>query len=88
MDVEQTYQGYFQEDGRFVADNNIFITIPIKRRVIVKILDDEVIETKVQKQRKAFEEFTKAISQAEPLGEEFDQIISEGVNLPKELSVF
>ena len=87
MDVEQTYQGYFQEDGRFVADNNIFITIPIKRRVIVKILEEEVIETKAQKQRKAFEEFTQAISQVEPLGEEFDQIISQGVKLPKELDL-
>jgi len=87
MDVEQTYQGYFEEDGRFIADNNIFITIPIKCRVIVKILEDEVIETKAQKQRKAFEEFTKAISQAEPLGEEFDQIISEGVSIPKELDL-
>jgi len=56
MDLVQTYQGYFQEDGRFVADNNIFIALPIKRRVVVMVLYDEVIETKAQKQRKAFEE--------------------------------
>ena len=86
MDVAQTYQGYFQEDGRFVADN-ILITLPIKRRVIVIILDDEIIETKAQKQRKAFEEFTHAISQAEPLGDDFDLIISQGVNIPKELDL-
>jgi len=85
--VAQTYQGYFQEDGRFVSDNNIFIALPIKRRVILKILDDEVIETKAQKQRKAFEEFTQAISQAEPLGDDFDQIISQGINIPKELDL-
>ena len=82
MDMAQTYQGYFQEDGRFVADDNIFIALPIKRRVIVMVLDDEVIETKAKKQRKAFEEFNQSISQADPLGDEFDEIINQGINIP------
>jgi len=41
----QAYQGYFQEDGRFIANNRI-IKIPINRRVIVNILEDEIINSK------------------------------------------
>ena len=44
MEMIQTYQGYFVEDGRFVPDN-LLVKIPIKRRAIVNILDDEVSET-------------------------------------------
>jgi len=40
----QAYQGYFQEDGRFIADN-LMVKIPINRRVIVNVLDDEAINT-------------------------------------------
>ena len=39
----QTYQGYFLEDGRFIPDS-LLAKIPVKRRAIVNILDDEVIE--------------------------------------------
>ena len=39
----QTYQGYFGEDGRFVSDN-IVMKIPVGRRTIVNVFDDEVIE--------------------------------------------
>ena len=39
------------------------------------------------KQRQAFVEFAKAISQAEPLGEEFDEIINQGVNMARELNL-
>ncbi|MDR0999400.1 MAG: hypothetical protein LBL96_01120 [Clostridiales bacterium] len=44
MEMIQTYQGYFVEDGRFVPDN-FLIKIPIKRRAIVNILEDEVPDT-------------------------------------------
>lgn len=37
----QTYQGYFQEDGRFIPDN-LSIPLPTRQRAIVNILDDEV----------------------------------------------
>jgi len=85
--MAQTYQGYFQEDGRFVSDNDILVALPIKRRAIVVIFDDEIKITKAQKQRKAFEEFNRAVSQAEPLGSEFDEIINQGINLPKEMNL-
>ena len=86
MEMSQTYQGYFLLDGRFVADDQE-ITIPAMRRVIVNILDDELIETKAEKQRKAFEEFVQTIAGADPLGEEFDQIISRGIHVRGELDL-
>jgi hypothetical protein len=39
----QTYQGYFLEDGRFITDG-LSIILPVKRRAVVNILDDEVTE--------------------------------------------
>ena len=41
----QTYQGYFGDDGRFVSDS-IVINIPTRRRAIVNIFDEEVVEPK------------------------------------------
>jgi hypothetical protein len=43
----QTYQGYFGDDGRFVPDG-IVMKIPVGRRAIVNILDDEVVKPKKQ----------------------------------------
>ena len=40
MEMIQTYQGYFQDDGRFIADG-ILVKLPAKRRAIVNIIDDE-----------------------------------------------
>ncbi|MCL2578274.1 MAG: hypothetical protein FWE27_09575 [Defluviitaleaceae bacterium] len=36
----QAYQGHFREEVRFFADNRE-VTIPINKRVIINILDDE-----------------------------------------------
>ena len=38
----QTYQGYFQEDGRFVPDG-VLVKLPIRRRAIVNVFDEEVV---------------------------------------------
>ena len=35
------YQGYFEEDGRFIPDGPP-VKMPAKRRAIVNILDDEI----------------------------------------------
>ena len=43
MDVIQAYQGYFREEVRFVADNSV-VRIPAKKRVIVNVLDDEIVD--------------------------------------------
>jgi hypothetical protein len=85
-DMVQAYQGYFLNDGRFVSDN-ASNKIPTMRRVIVNVLDDEVIENKVQSQRKAFNKFVKAISECEPLGDEFDEAMKEGVHVGGELEL-
>lgn len=37
----QTYQGYFQADGRFVSDS-LLVQFPLGRRTIINVLDDEV----------------------------------------------
>ena len=41
MEMIQTYQGYFKEDGQFVPDS-LLIKIPVRRRAIVNIFEDEV----------------------------------------------
>ena len=37
----ETYQGHFQEDVQFIADN-IVVKIPTNRRVIINILDEKI----------------------------------------------
>ena len=46
-----------------------------------------IVAAKAKNQLGAFEEFARAISQAEPLGEDFARIISEGIRFPKEATV-
>ena len=41
----RTYQGYFREDGRFITDG-LLVKLPTKRRAIVNILDDDVVEAR------------------------------------------
>jgi hypothetical protein len=64
----QTYQGYFLEDGRLMT-NGSPIRLPIRRRVIVNILEDEMGETKVQskaeKQNQSLKQFFAAIDAVE-----------------------
>ncbi len=43
MELIQTYQGYFAEDGRFIPDS-LLAKIPIGRRAIVNVLDDEIVQ--------------------------------------------
>ena len=43
MAMIRTYQGFFQEDGRFITDG-VLVKLPTKRRAIVNILDDEAAE--------------------------------------------
>ena len=41
----QTYEGYFVEDGRFIPDGAL-VKLPLRRRAIVNIFDDEVANDK------------------------------------------
>jgi hypothetical protein len=46
MEMIQTYQGHFLEDGRFIADGRP-VKLPTKRRIIISVLDDETVESGV-----------------------------------------
>jgi hypothetical protein len=82
----QTYQGYFQE-GRFVSQQTKSIPDHVEVYVLVTDKTIPANKTKAQEQREAFESFFQAISNTEPLGEEFDEIISQGINIKEELEV-
>lgn len=86
------YHGYTETDGRIAIVGNP--KLPIGKRVVVTILDEIPIEdsnsiNNVKRQRKAFEKFIAAIeaNDDEPLGEEFDEIISHKFNITRELDL-
>ena len=56
----QAYQGYFQEDGRFITDNRT--KIPANRRVIVNVLDDEIINTDKENIEELEDEYLLALA--------------------------
>ena len=88
----QTYQVYFQKDGRFISDN-LFVQIPVGRRTIVTVLDDEIggiIENTItdsQKQKEALNRLYSGLKviNDEPLDDEFDSFMSQGFNITREL---
>jgi hypothetical protein len=86
----QTYQGYFKEDGRFIPDS-LLVNLPARRRAIVNILEEEVVEkkTKSQKQLEALDRLLVGLAAIddEPFDEEFDAIINQGVNFSRELDL-
>jgi len=82
----QTYQGYFQE-GRFVSPQTKSIPEHVEVYVLVTNNAVPAKKTKAQEQREAFEAFFEAVSKAEPLGEEFDEIINSGINFTGELEL-
>jgi len=59
----QVFYGYFQTDGRFVADNTS-VSIPVMRRVIVNILDDETVDTNATSRQRT-ESLLKLFEEAE-----------------------
>jgi hypothetical protein len=79
----QAYEGYF-ENGKFYTAGRA-LRIPERRRAIINILDDEIIEikTKSQRQSEAFEKFIAANKDItdEPFDEEWDEIMSQGINI-------
>jgi hypothetical protein len=89
----KTYQGYFQEDGRFVPDG-ILAKVPSRRRAVVNVFVEEIADATDQRreQRNAFEEFFAAMEvlnddEVELLDYEFDAIIAERVNITRELDL-
>jgi len=89
--MEETYQGYFQHDGRFVADIPT-VKMPAMRRVIVKVLADDYVtpaKTSSQKQKDALGRLYAglAVIDNEPLDDEFDAIMSQRFNIGRELDL-
>ena len=82
----QAVQGYFQE-GRFVSPQQNTIPEHVEVYVVVTNNPAPSAKAKAQKQRQAFERFTKVIGSTEPLSEEFDKIINQGVSVQGELNV-
>jgi len=88
----QTYQGYFEDDGRFVPEG-VLVKLPIGKRAIVNVFDEDAVSEpnrQRQAQRKAFEEFFAAMETlnedgVELLDDEFDKILSEKFNITREL---
>ncbi|MCL2773020.1 MAG: hypothetical protein FWD71_06695 [Oscillospiraceae bacterium] len=83
------YEGHFEGD-RFISKNNL--KIPEYKKAIVTIIEEESHDDIVKRQRKAFDEFIKNIKVLddlgiEPLDEEFDKIISQRVNITRELDL-
>ena len=84
-----SYEGYF-EGNRFISKDKL--KVPERRKAIVTIIEEESQEDILKGQREAFTEFMNAMKEMndlgiEPLGEEFDQIINQRVNITRELDL-
>ena len=79
----QAHKGYFQENGQFVTDSSL-TKIPTNQQVFI-IWDDETTEvkTKSQRQGEALDRLlaTLNIIDDEPLDEEFDRILAQGISI-------
>ena len=84
--MAQTIQGYFQE-GRFISPHKETIPDYIEVYVVITNRQVHTEQTKAQMQRQAFEQFTQAIKTAAPLGDDFDEIIKQGINVCGEVDV-
>ena len=92
----QTHEGYFVK-GRFYPTVK-GVRLPERRRAIITILDEpgrddgEAVtnpqtDTRADRQRKAFQQFIRAMENTPPLPPEFDEIISQRVNICREVDV-
>jgi len=74
-----TYKGYFK-DGQLILPDNAKLHLPQNGEFSITFIEsEEDKKTKRERQREAFEKFLKNIEAIddEPLGEEFDKIMSE-----------
>ena len=86
----QAFQGYFQEDGRFIPDG-MTVTVPKNTRAYVLVVPEEPVPEKTlsQRQYEAFQELWAGMDAIddEPFDEEFDEIMSRGVHINRELDL-
>jgi hypothetical protein len=79
----QAYQAYY-ESGRFVPLGAPFI--PEGSRAIVTLLDDPQ-EDLGKRQKAALARFRETLKSSEPLTPEFDEILSQRVNIKREIDL-
>jgi len=60
----QTHQGYFAEDGRFIS-NGLFVQLPVRKRAIINIIDEEVVEESSADREDMFRKLFAEIGKAE-----------------------
>lgn len=80
----QAYEGYFVENGQFVPLGDAHI--PAGSRAIVTLLDDSQAGVS-RRQKAALARFRKSVRNSEPLPPEFDEIMSQRVNISRELDI-
>ena len=89
----QTYQGYFQDNGQFMAyEKNSAIRIPSNVEVYVVVTGKKLSslnKTKSQKQGEALDKLLATLGtiENEPFDDEFDQIVNSRVNISRELDL-
>ena len=79
----QAYKGYFNENGQFIADSSL-AKIPTNHQVII-VWDDKTIKikTKPQQQKEALDKLLTTLNTInnEPIDEEFDKILAQGISV-------
>lgn len=91
-----TYQGYFDDQGRFVSLDASFTAVPKHRKAIIVVSDElitdknELMQTKAERQVQALDALLKANEAVddEPLGEEFTQFLENNrFNIAREVDL-
>jgi hypothetical protein len=82
----QAYQAYI-EDGKIIPIGNP--VLPDGSRAIITILDESFsLESRLERQKKALQALEKGLAECdEPLPPEFDEILSQRVNITRELDL-
>lgn len=80
----EAYQGYF-ENGRFIPEDHA--VIPERKKVIITVLDESAVESRVQRQKKMMNEVWEDLGKCNPLPPEFDEILNQRVSIDRELDL-
>ena len=80
----EAYQGYF-ENGHIIPIGNP--PIPDGMEVIITVLDQPAGMSRAQRQKQAMNKLWEDLAGCEPLGPEFDAILSQRVNITRELDL-
>ena len=81
----EAYQGYTQ-NGMIIPFDSL--NIPDGKRATFTILDEDAPEeTRAQRQKKALAKLQEELEHSEPLPPEFDEILSQRVNITRELDL-